>query len=198
MKTSRAPSAFTHLLLAWQAGSAEAGEQVIAQTYDELRRIARGYLRRERPGHILQPTALLNEVFVGLLPAAPGAADSRETFLRLMASEMRRRLVDHARRRDALKRGGGVAPASLDDLGLDPGAAPPADDVHATLDALDRALAELARDYPRVSGVVQHRFFLNLTIEETAARLGISLATAKRDWKFAKAWLAAALEEESS
>jgi RNA polymerase sigma factor (TIGR02999 family) len=182
----------TTLLAQWNAGSQGAGEAVVSKTYEELRRLARGYLRRERSGHTLQATALLNEVYLRLLPEGPRAAATREEFFRLMASEMRRRLVDHARRRLAEKRGGGARHDTLDTLA--PIAAPETSaDAHALLDRLDRAIDQLAISYPRTAQVVQLRFMGGLTIEEIAEDLELSAGTVKREWTFAKAWLAAAL-----
>jgi RNA polymerase sigma-70 factor (ECF subfamily) len=186
------PDDITILLAQWNAGSIGAGEEIVSKTYDELRRLARGYLRRERPGHTLQATALLNEVYLRFLPEGPRAAATREEFFRLMASEMRRRLVDHARRRLAGKRGGGVRHESLD--ALTPAAAPePSDDPEEMLDRLDRAVDELGKSHPRAAQVVQLRFIGGLTIEEIAEDLKLSSGTVKREWTFAKAWLAAAL-----
>lgn len=183
----------TTLLDRWKAGSAEAGEEVVSKTYGELRRLARSYLRRERPGHTLQATALLNEVYLRLLPSGPRTAGNREAFFRLMASEMRRRLVDHARRRLAGKRGGGVR---TDDLESSPEPAAPdtSNDVLPMLDRLDQALADLAISDPRAAQIVQLRYMAGLTVDEIAQELGLSAATVKRDWTFAKAWLAAAIE----
>jgi RNA polymerase sigma factor (TIGR02999 family) len=191
------PGDITTLLDKWKAGSVAAGEEVVAKTYGELRRLARSYLRRERQGHTLQATALLNEVYLRFLPAAPRAADNRDAFFRLMASEMRRRLVDHARRRLAEKRGGGVRLESLDPEVA--AAAPDASgDVVPMLDRLDRAVADLGVSHPRAAEVVQLRFIGGLTIEEIAEELGLSTATVKREWTFAKAWLAAAMESEDT
>jgi RNA polymerase sigma factor (TIGR02999 family) len=184
----------TRLLQQWQAGSAEAAEQLVARTYDQLRRIARAHFRRERPGHTLQATALLNEAYLRMLPEAPESVDSRDAFFRLMSAEMRRRLIDHARRRLADKRGGGSPRVSLDAIDV---AAPTGDDDRERmLQRLDAALQRLGESYPRTARVVECRFIAGFTNEETAAELGLSTGTVKRDWAFAKAWLAAALEEE--
>ena len=104
------PDDITKLLEAWRSGNAEAGEELVALTYGELRRMAHGRLRRERPGHTWQTTALLHEAYLRLLRQGPRLVDNRETFFRLMAAEMRRRLIDHGRRRLADKRGGGSDP----------------------------------------------------------------------------------------
>ena len=135
----------TTLLDRWKAGSAEAGEEVVSKTYGEMRRLARSYLRRERPGHTLQATALLNEVYLRLLPSGPRTAGNREAFFRLMASEMRRRLVDHARRRLAEKRGGGVR---TDDLESSPEPAAP-DTSNDVLPMLDQGVGDRPRSLRR-------------------------------------------------
>jgi RNA polymerase sigma-70 factor (ECF subfamily) len=186
------PGDITTLLDRWKSGSAEAGEELVSKTYQELRSLARGYLRRERQGHTLQATALLNEVYLRLLPEGPRAASNREAFFRLMASEMRHRLVDHARRRLTDKRGSGVRHETVD--ALTPAIAPDDDtDVVQMLDRLDVALANLGGSHPRTAQVVQLRFIAGLTIEEIADELGLSPGTIKREWTFAKAWLAAAM-----
>jgi RNA polymerase sigma factor (TIGR02999 family) len=192
------PADINALLAQWRSGNAEAGEAVVAETYDELRRVARGYLRRERPGHLLQTTALLHEAYVRLLRTGPGPADTREAFFRLMASEMRRRLVDHARRRMADKRGGGAIHETFDSSTAPAVTPHPAGDhdAEAVLDRLDQALGELSGAYPRAAQVVQLRYLAGLTTEETAAALDLSPGTVKRDWTFAKAWLAVALEAD--
>jgi RNA polymerase sigma-70 factor, ECF subfamily len=190
------PTDVTRLLGEWKAGRSDAREELISLTYEELRRLARAYLRRERVDHTLQPTALLNEAYLRLLPSGPRTADSRDAFFRLMASEMRHRLVDHARRRLAEKRGSGAKPSPLDTSA--PVAAPAADeDDTEVLDRLDRAVADLAAGYPRAAKVVQLRFFAGLTTDETAGELRLSPGTVKREWTFARAWLAAALAPTS-
>jgi RNA polymerase sigma factor (TIGR02999 family) len=192
------PGEITRLLEAWRGGDAEAGEEVVARTYDKLRRVARGYLRHERPGHLLQPTALLHEAYVRLLRTGPGGADTREAFFRLMASEMRRRLIDHARRRLADKRGGGAIHEALDSSMA--GAAsslPGPEENEMALAHLDGALRDLNASFPRAARVVELRFLAGLTTEATAAELGLSTGTVKREWTFARAWLAAALDADS-
>jgi RNA polymerase sigma factor (TIGR02999 family) len=187
----------TTLLEQWKSGSTAAGEAVVSKTYDELRRLARGYLRRERAEHTLQATALLNEVYLRLLPAGPRAVSNREEFFRLMASEMRHRLVDHARRRLAEKRGSGARHKTLDES--TPVAAPdPVENAELLLDRLDQAVEELGRVHPRAARVVQLRYFGGLPLEEIAIDLQLSIGTIKREWTFAKAYLAAALDSQSS
>jgi RNA polymerase sigma-70 factor, ECF subfamily len=190
------PGDITKLLGEWRAGRAGADDELISLTYRELRQLARSYLRRERAGHTLQPTALLNEAYLRLLPQGPRAADSREAFFRLMASEMRHRLVDHARRRLADKRGAGLTAEPLD-TSLHHVAQPSEPDLEPTLARLDLAVGELSARHPRTAQVVQLRFLAGLTTEETAAELGLSAGTVKREWTFARAWLAAAMDEEN-
>jgi RNA polymerase sigma factor (TIGR02999 family) len=183
----------TRLLEQWRGGNALAGEEVVARTYDELRRVARAQLRRERRGHTLQTTALLHEAYLRLLRNGPGSVDSRDAFFRLMTTEMRRRLVDHARRRFANKRGGGVAHEPLETSAIVFGVED-STDIEATLARLDRALADLNGSFPRAARVVELRFIAGLTTEETGEAMGLSAGTVKRDWTFARAWLAAAIE----
>jgi RNA polymerase sigma factor (TIGR02999 family) len=189
------PGDITQLLKEWRDGNAEAGERVVAQTYGELRRVAHAQMRRERPGHTLQTTALLHDAYMRLLRKGPGTVESREAFFRLMALEMRHRLVDAARRRVATKRGGGVIHYSLEGPEIVPGSEN-LDDLEGMLERLDRALRDLNRKFPRPAQVVQLRFIAGLTTEEVAARLSLSPGTIKRDWTFARAWLAAAMELE--
>jgi RNA polymerase sigma factor (TIGR02999 family) len=185
------------LLQRWTQGDAVAAEEVIARTYGELRRLARGYTRREPNAHSVQATAVLHEAFLRLLKNGPGRATTRDAFFRLMAAEMRRRLIDRARRRLADKRGGGAIHEPLRTSGIiavgDSG-----EDVESTLERLDGALRVLSHDFPRAAQVVELRFLSGLTTDETAARLGLSSGTVKRDWTFARAWLAAALESRSA
>jgi RNA polymerase sigma factor (TIGR02999 family) len=189
------PDEITKLLEAWKAGNADAGEEVVAKTYRKLRRMAHAHLRRERRGHTLQTTALLHEAYMRLLRKGPGPVENREAFFRLMAAEMRRRLVDHARRRLAAKRGGGVIHEPLEEsTTLEKHEE--AQEVEAMLGRLDRALNELSVSFPRAAHVVQLRFIAGLTTEQTAAAIGLSSGTVKREWTFARAWLAAALESE--
>lgn len=178
----------TRLLEAWKGGNAEAREELVARTYRELRRIAHAHLRHERRGHTLQTTALLHEAYLRLLRSGPGSVDNRDAFFRLMAAEMRRRLVDHARRRLTEKRGGGVIHESLQTSMTNPAPEDPST-IEATLWRLDRALEELNGSFPRAARVVQLRFIAGLTTEQTAAAIGLSPGTVKREWTFARAWL---------
>jgi len=185
------PGDISKLLEAWKGGNVEAGEEVVARTYAELRRVAHGFIRRERRDHTLQTTALLHEAYLRLLRKGPGNADTRDAFFRLMAAEMRRRLIDHARRRLASKRGGGIPHDPITTSGV---AAPEVEDIESVLERLDQALKDLSAAFPRTAHVVQLRFLVGMTTEEAAAELGLSPATVKREWTFARAWLAAAID----
>jgi RNA polymerase sigma factor (TIGR02999 family) len=158
--------------------------------YEELRGLADAYLRRERRGHTLQPTALVHEAWERLMgdaePGQPAPFRDRQHFLATAARVMRRILIDHARARSASKRGGGGARVELE---LEELAAPPSADPDAYLVALDAAVAQLAAQDPRAAQLVELRFFAGLTMEETAKVLGISMATAHREWAFARTWL---------
>jgi RNA polymerase sigma-70 factor, ECF subfamily len=194
MAADSSSNRITALLQRWREGEASARDALMAEAYPELRRLARSYLKHERPGHTLQATALLNEACLRLIPHGPLLSESREAFFRLMASEMRHRLIDHARRRIAAKRGGRHANSPLDE-DVDAPAPPSGEDSQLMLDKLDEAVERLAREHPRAAQVVQLRYLLGLTTEETARQLGLSTGTVKRDWVFAKAWLSAALHE---
>jgi RNA polymerase sigma factor (TIGR02999 family) len=150
--------------------------------YDELRRLAHHYMRRERPGHTLQTTALVNEAYVRLAGVDRTPARDRAHVFALAATMMRRILVDHARAHARDKRGGGVSVTSLDGIDIGPGSG-------VDVVALDEALERLARMDPQQAKIVELRFFGGLTIAETAEELGISAGTVKRDWAIAKAWL---------
>ncbi len=172
----------TDLLVAWSQGDAAARDDLVAAVYAELRRRAGGYLRRESPGHMLQPTALVNEVYLRLVDLERVEWRSRAQFFGLAAQLMRRILVDHARERRALKRAGGVVPVTFsEDI------APVEEAVDVT--ALDDALEALARLDPRQGRIVELRYFGGLSIEETAEVVGVSPATVKREWTLARAWL---------
>jgi RNA polymerase sigma factor (TIGR02999 family) len=180
---------FSVLLQQWRAGSAQAGDRVIEAAYNELRRLARYYMRQERAGHTLQATALVHEAYVRLCRATPPDVESRDAFVRLMGAQLRHLLIDHARRRGAAKRGGAQPRASIEDVDV-PEAVPDADDAGvAALDRLDAALPKLAAAHPRVAKVVELRFFADMSIEETAQALGVATGTVKRDFAFARAWL---------
>lgn len=169
-------------------------DQLVARMYDELRALAHAHLRRERPGHTLGTTALVNEAYLRLAGQASLGPADRTRFFGIASNTMRRVLVDHARRRTRLKRGAGEALVSLDDpdgplAGGVPAEALLSDQEADELVALDDALDRLAAVNPRGCTVVQHRFFGGLTLDETADVLGVSAKTVQRDWLVARAWL---------
>jgi len=171
------------LLLNWGQGDQGAREALIPLVYDELRRLARRYLRRERPDHTLQSAALVNEAYLRLIRQEHPQWQNRAHFFGVAAQLMRHILVDHARNRAAAKRGAGAPRLTLDpDVAL-----PQARDVD--LVALDDALNQLAALDPQQSRLVELRFFGGLSIEETSVVLGVSPATVKREWATARAWL---------
>ncbi len=149
----------------------------------ELRRLARGYMRRERPGHTLQTTALVNEAFLRLTDARSVRWQDRAHFLAISARLMRRVLVDHARSRGYRKRGGGAQRVTLDEAHV------VAAEPEVDLVALDRVLESLAEVDARKSKVIELRFFGGLSVEETAEVLGVSPATVSNDWAVARTWL---------
>jgi RNA polymerase sigma factor (TIGR02999 family) len=172
----------TSLLVASSKGDQEALNQLLPLVYDELRRLADRYLHRERSDHTLQATALVHEAYLRLIDQRVSWAN-RAHFFGVAAEMMRRILIDHARSRQAAKRGSGGIKISLDDvLEL-------TDERAADLIALDDALKALAEFDPQKAKVVELRFFGGLSIEETAAVLGLGTATITRQWRLAKAWL---------
>jgi RNA polymerase sigma-70 factor (ECF subfamily) len=188
----RPDSDVTVLLQAWGRGETDARDQLVTVVYQELRRRAAAYLRRERAGHVLQPTALVHEVYLRLVTQDHSAWQNRDQFFGIAAQMMRRVLVDHARARAMGKRSGRWARVTLDEAIAEQPA--PAIDV---LD-LDRALGELAAFDARKSQVAEQRFFGGMSLDETARSLGISIATAERDWQAARAWLHARLSNKAS
>lgn len=170
----------TALLQAWSEGDADAGRRLVPLVYGELRRRAAGYLRRERPGHTLQPTALVHETYLKLV-GHPGPWRNRSQFFGVASNLMRRILVDHARRRRAAKRD--AIHVVLDE------AVQPAAEHEVDLVRLDEALSALSALDARQGRVVELRYFGGLTLEEAAEVLGVSTATVKRDWTVARAWL---------
>ena len=188
--TTPSPGAVTELLRAWSEGDDGALDRLVPLVEAELRRLARGYLGRERRGHTLQITALVNEAFLRLTDARHVRWQDRAHFLGISARLMRRVLVDYARRRGFQKRGGGAQRVTFDE-GLVASPDPALDIV-----ALDGALEALAQVDVRKSRVVELRFFGGLTVEEAAEVLNVSPDTVKRDWRLAKLWLLRALEGE--
>ena len=187
----KSPQDVTQLLRAWSQGDEAALEQLVPLVEAELHRLARAYMSRERKGHTLQATALVNEVFVRFAHTPPVRWEDRAHFIGIAARLMRRVLVDHARSRGSRKRGGGAAQVPLDVAQL---ATPePAVDVIA----VDRALEAFTKIDPRKSQIVELRFFGGLSVEETADVLGISVETVKRDWRVAKLWLSRELQGQT-
>jgi RNA polymerase sigma factor (TIGR02999 family) len=174
--------AFSEALKSVKRGDTAALDRLLPVVYGEMRRLAASYLRAERKGHTLQPTALAHEAYLRLVGLRDFPWQNRAHFMGMAARAMRGILVDHARRRKAQKRGGGAAQVPIDTAVMG-GAAP------VGFDDLDRALQDLARLSERQARVVELRFFGGLTIEETAEVLEISPVTVKRDWTFARAWL---------
>lgn len=172
----------SNLLRAWSDGDRDALDRLTPIIYEELRRLARHYMRQERDGHTLQTTALVNEAYLRLTDYKRMRWENRAHFFAVSAQLMLRILVDHARRHN-LKRGAGVQHVSLDEVvTLGSGR-------NADLVALDEAMETLARLDPRKVQVVEMRFFGGLSVEETAEVLKVSPATVMRDWSTAKAWL---------
>lgn len=173
----------TTLLQAWGHGDTTALEQLLPLVYDELHRLARAYLRGERPGHTLQTTALINEAYLKLVGQPAKHWQNRAHFFGVAAQAMRHILVDYARAHQYAKRGGGAQAVSLEE------AMTIAPERAAEVVALDDALQELAKVDPRKSQVVELRYFGGLSVEETATVLKVSAVTVMRDWSMAKAWL---------
>jgi RNA polymerase sigma factor (TIGR02999 family) len=173
----------TTLLLRWRDGEKDALDRLVPIIYADLRRMARSRLRAERDGHSLQTTALVHEVYLRLVDADRITLENRAHFFAVAARLMRQILVDHARHRDAEKRGGDVTMVGLSD------AAPAAPETGVDILALDEALDALTTLDERLCRVVELKFFGGLTIEETAMALDVSRATVERDWAAARAWL---------
>ncbi len=161
----------------------ERPETLVTALYQELRRLAAGCLRRERPNHTLQPTALVNEAYLRLAAQNQPQGNDRVQFLAVASHLMREVLIDYARTRNRAKRGGGLAPIQVEDLDQLAAAG------EVDLLALDEALDGLERIDSQQRRIVELRYFGGLSIEETAQVLGVSPATVKRDWRMAKAWL---------
>lgn len=185
-----ASEALTKLLRAAADGGRIDGEQLFHLVYEQLLSLARQRMRIEAPGHTLQATALVHEAYLRLLGAGPTNWDSRAHFFNAAALAMRRILIEHARGRDRVKRGGGRRRMPIDAVDL--AVSTDLDDVLA----LDAAITRLSERDPQAGSIVQLRFFGGLSVEETAATLGISERTVKRDWAFARAWLFQQLSPE--
>ena len=184
MPESSDPRELTTLLMDWCGGSRTAGDRLFEATYAELRRLAAHYVAGERSGHTLQPTAIVHELYLRLFGSEPVRWQDRAHFFAVAAQQCRRILIDHARRRHAEKREGDRLKLPLTEAG---DLAVHTDD---ELLALDEALSLLQELDERSARVIELRFFGGLTEEEIAETLGVSLPTVKRDWHFARAWLA--------
>jgi RNA polymerase sigma-70 factor, ECF subfamily len=178
----------TGLLAKWANGDNGAVDELVPLVYLELRRIADGYLRRERSGHTLQPTALVHEAWLRIANHDDFAFEHRKQFFALAAQAMRRILVDHARTAHAQKRGGGAKRTELKD------AIALAIDHTEDLLALDEALGQLSKVSPRQAHVIEMRYFAGLNVQEMADMLGVSPATISREQKTAEAWLSQAMQ----
>ena len=173
---------FTRLLAEWSSGNQSAVDELVPLVYDELRKLASDYMRRERPDHLLQTTALVNEAYLRMMGRQNVNCSTRSEFFAVAAQVMRRVLVDFARGRNRLKRGDGVAPLSLDDVIL-------SDDRAEQLIAINSALDSLTAFDPRKGKVFELRYFGGMSVEEVAEALRVSEVTIARDWKIAKLWL---------
>jgi RNA polymerase sigma factor (TIGR02999 family) len=189
--SSSSPERVTQLLVAWSKGDRSALNTLTPLVHDELRRLAHHYMNRERPGHSLQTTALVNEAYLKLIDQKLVEFHSRAQFFALAATLMRHILVDHARTRQAFKHGGAGVRISFEEALL----------VSAHRDEdlveLDQALTRLAEIDERKSKVIELRFFGGLSVDETAEALGVSAITVMREWKMAKAWLFNVLNSET-
>jgi RNA polymerase sigma factor (TIGR02999 family) len=184
------PHEITRLLLAWSKGDREALDRLFPLVYDELRRLAKSYMRKERARHTLQTTALIHEAYLRLIDAGQVEWRSRAHFFGVAARAMRQILVAMARDRGCQKRGGGARQVSLDEaMMIDEG-------LDEDLVALDEALGELAQFDARKAQVVEMRFFGGLTEDEIAEALGVSTETVRRDWRLARSWLRRQLSVE--
>jgi RNA polymerase sigma factor (TIGR02999 family) len=182
----------TQLLARWSDGDTDAREALIPLVYDELRRVARSALSRQRPGHTLGSTALVHEAYMRLVGRRSVHFENRAHFFAVSSHLMRRILVDHARKHNAAKRGGDNLTLVLDEAVALP------DKREVDLSALDDALTLLATLDARQANIVEMRFFGGLSIEETSQVLGISPATVKREWATARTWLYDAMTGEAS
>lgn len=176
------PQPVTELLVKWREGDREALEALVPLVYAELRSVAHHYLQRERPGHTLQSTALVNEAYLRLVSGTPAATENRAHFVAVAARLMRQILVDYARSRQAAKRGAKFQVTLSGDVEA-------AQTRGTDVMALDDALTTLAQRDEQQCRIVELRYFGGLTIEETAEVVGASPATVKREWSVARAWL---------
>jgi RNA polymerase sigma factor (TIGR02999 family) len=188
------PGDITRLLADFARGDSDATEKLATLVYGQLRQLAAAQLRHERPGHSLQPTLLVHEAFLSLMDGKRPSIRNRSYFFALAARCMRRFLVDHARKKKAAKRGGGLETVVLnEELVLDEKLAYSSDQSHQLL-ALDKALRRLEKLDERQARIVEMRFFAGMTTQETAKVVGIGVTTVKKEWDLAKAWLRRELE----
>ena len=173
----------TRLLAEWSGGNQAAFEQLVPLVYDELRRLASDYMRGERPGHLLQTTALVNEAYLRMIGRHNVSCYTRAEFLAIASQVMRRVLVDHARERNRVKRGDGVPPLSLEDVAVI------SDERAEQVLVINHALDGLAASDPRKAKVFELRYFGGMSVGEVAEVLRVSEVTVARDWKIAKLWL---------
>jgi len=192
MMTTTGPQQITQLLLAWGEGDERALGELMPLVYDELRKVAARHLRRLRPGQTMQTTALVNEAYLRLIDSSRVRWQNRAHFFAVSAQLMRRILVDFARQRQNLKRGGGAQQVSLDEAMVI------APERGADLIALDDALTRLAELNGRQAQVVELRYFGGLSEEESAEALKVSLRTVQRDWNLARLWLYRELRQEGA
>jgi len=184
------PGDMTQLLSAMESGDPKAAEELLPLVYDQLRRLAAHKMAREHPGQTLQATALVHEAWIRLAGSDRQHWVGRTHFFGAAAEAMRRILIDKARRRAALKRGEGLAPAELDESQIELGA--PADEILAVHEAID----ELAAQEPVSAQVVKLRYFVGMSMPEIAEAMEVSLSTVERHWAFARAWLRQAIRGE--
>lgn len=177
------PSDVTRLLRDWSGGNQAALDALTPLVYRDLRQRARSYLRRERPDHTLQPTALIHEAYIRLIGEHPPEWNDRAHFFAVASRVMRQILVDHARRHEADKRGGGIANVTLDE------ALVPFQSNNTDIMALDEALSRLEAFDPRKCKIVEMRYFGGCTVEETAQAVGVAGITVIREMRLAEAWL---------
>ena len=185
--------AITRLLADWRSGDADALEELTPLVFAELRRLAQHYISGEAAGHVLQPTALVNEAFLRLLEWQPDQWKDRAHFFGVSANLMRRVLVQYARESDTQKRGGKAIRVSV--AGVDEAGAR-GEGLDEDIGALDESLSQLEKLAPRQARVVELRFFSGLTLEEVAEVMSISESTVRREWRFARAWLRDRLASE--
>jgi RNA polymerase sigma-70 factor (ECF subfamily) len=185
------PKSITQLLIEWRDGDEKALDRLMPLVYDELNRLAHRYMRRERPGHSLQTNDLVNEAYLRLVDHKGMRWQNRSHFYAVAAQAMRRILVDRARSRGSVKRGGRIQLVGLEQADTAP-------EKQATdLVALDAALTDLAAIDPRKAKIVEMRYFGGMSVDETAEALDVSAVTVMRDWSTAKAWLLRALTSDS-